>query len=235
MYDTNILIVGNVLATPEWRRVASTGALMASFRIASTARRWNRETDRWEDGRNARFRVVAWRRLAEGIASSIVVGDPVMVYGRIYTRDWKDDNGDHRTLTEIEAFSIGHDLSRGRAKFFRTRPLTDGNMVEDAQAATMIGGEPSVPLTDDEAPIGYGDGLPEPLVEEQEPSFLEVVATAETSDETPETPEPDEKPEAEEGGEEDAEDAELSLEVERLVADQPARRGRRARKEPVAA
>ena len=76
MFDTNLVIVGNVLAAPEWRRIASSGALVANFRIASNSRRFDRENNCWVDGNNLRVRVTAWRRLAEGVASSITTGDP---------------------------------------------------------------------------------------------------------------------------------------------------------------
>jgi single-strand DNA-binding protein len=210
MFDTNLVVVGNVLTAPEWRRIASSGALVANFRVASTARRFDRESGRWVDGNNLRVRVVAWRRLAEGIASSITVGDPVMVYGRLYTRDWKDENGNNRISFEMEAFSIGHDLARGRARFFRNKSAQGGNLVEDSEAEALVGGEATIAVPAEEAPIGYGDGLPEPIPGEPEPAFAEPTVE---------------------------EDDELTLEVERLVAEQPptARRSRRSKREPVAA
>ena len=177
MFDTNLVIVGNVLAAPEWRRVPSSGSLVAHFRIASTARRYDRESKCWVDGNNLRVRVTAWRRLAEGVASSIGVGDPVIVFGRLYTRDWKDENGVHRVSYEMEASSIGHDLARGRARFYRTRPEPEGGAVDDPVDDTLVGGEGSVPLPADEAPVGYGDGVPGG----EEPTFAEVVAGVDES------------------------------------------------------
>jgi single-strand DNA-binding protein len=172
LFDTSLAIVGNVLTAPEWRRLRESGSLVANFRIASTARRFDREKAQWVDGNCLRVRVTAWRRLAEGVASSIAVGDPVIVYGRLYSRDWKDDQGNNRTSYEMEAFSIGHDLARGRAKFFRTR-LTQTSDIESPEAGAFVRGEHSVPLTADEAPIVYGDGLPDQLSEE-EPTFVDV-------------------------------------------------------------
>ncbi|MBL7260376.1 single-stranded DNA-binding protein [Paractinoplanes lichenicola] len=121
MFDTNLVVVGNVLAAPEWRRFESSGSVVANFRIASTARRFDRESNSWVDGNSLRVRVTAWRKLAEGVISSISVGDPVIVYGRLYTRDWKDDDGNPRITYEMEAYSIGHDLARGQGSFTRNR------------------------------------------------------------------------------------------------------------------
>nr|WP_296064769.1 single-stranded DNA-binding protein [uncultured Actinoplanes sp.] len=215
MFDTNLVVVGNVLVAPEWRRVTSSGSLVANFRVASTARRYDRENKCWVDGNNLRVRVTAWRRLAEGVASSITVGDPVIIYGRLYTRDWKDDKGNNRISYEMEAYSIGHDLARGRAKFFRTKALQEAGEEE-----IFVGGEASVPVTDDEVPVGYGDGLPERLPGEDEPTFLEVVAGLE---DTPSVPDGGDDP---------------SIETEQQVTGSPAanRRGRRSvKREPVAA
>jgi single-strand DNA-binding protein len=215
LFDTNLVVVGNVLVAPEWRRVQSSGSLVANFRVASTARRYDRENKCWVDGNNLRVRVTAWRRLAEGVASSITVGDPVIIYGRLYTKDWKDDKGNNRISYEMEAFAIGHDLARGRAKFFRTKALQEAG-IGDEEEEIFVGGEASIPLTADEVPIGYGDGLPA----EEEPTFLDVVAGLEGM------------PSAPDGGDD------LSTETEQQVtaSSTPNRRARRSTKrEPVAA
>jgi single-strand DNA-binding protein len=88
MYDTTVTVVGNALNTPEYRRVERTNALVANFKVASTARRYDKNNNRWTDGDSLRVRVNCWRRLAEGVVASIKVGDPVVVHGRLYTREW---------------------------------------------------------------------------------------------------------------------------------------------------
>ena len=236
MFETNLVIVGNVLTAPEWRRIPSTGALVANFRVASTARRYDRESDRWIDGNSIRLRIVAWRRLAEGVASSVAVGDPIMVSGRLYTRDWKDENGNPRVSYEMEAYAIGLDLARGRCRFYRNKTGQGVALLEDSVAEAMVAGLPSLPVTAEEAPISFGDGLPdlgEPTFAEPEPVLARYAEPTAEPEPTAELeadpqPEPDPKPD---------EDEELALEVERLVAEQPpvARRTRRTKREPVAA
>ncbi|GAA0530768.1 hypothetical protein GCM10010172_09330 [Paractinoplanes ferrugineus] len=230
MFDTNLVVVGNALTTPEWRRIASSGSLVANFRIASTARRFDRETNRWVDGNNLRVRVTAWRRLAEGIVTSVQVGDPVIVYGRLYTRDWTDDDNKARVSYEMEAFSIGHDLARGRGRFYRNKAVPLAGAVEDAEAEAMIGGELTLTVPAGDAPLGFGEGLP-PSADE-EPTFPETGPTAPLS-----VPPGSEPPVSDSPGSEPPDDDELTLEVERLVAEQPAaaRRSRRSKREPVAA
>ncbi|MFI5496934.1 single-stranded DNA-binding protein [Actinoplanes sp. NPDC051859] len=171
MFDTNIVVIGNVLTAPEWRRTASSNTLVANFRVASTARRVDKETGRWVDGNHLRVRVNCWRRLAEGVASSVTVGDPVIVAGRLYTRDWTDAEGNLRTSYEMEAVSVGHDLSRGRAKFFRTRSAATAT-VDNPEITPTVRGEAAFALSDDDAPTRYGDGLPDA----DEPAFDDVPA-----------------------------------------------------------
>jgi single-strand DNA-binding protein len=140
MFETNIVVVGNVLNAPEWRRTANTGALVATFRIASTARKIDRESGRWIDGDSLRLRVSCWRKLAEGVSASITVGDPVVVMGRLFTRDWTDGEGNPRVSYEMEAAAVGHDLSRGKAKFFRSRP-TATDAATGPEADSVVRGE----------------------------------------------------------------------------------------------
>jgi len=160
MFETNVVIIGNVLTAPEWRKVATSGALVATFRVASTARKMDRASSRWVDGDSLRLRVTCWRRLAENVCASIAVGDPVVVTGRIFTRDWTDNEGGARVSYEMEAAAVGHDLTRGKARFFRTRPTaTDATTGPETDA--LVRGETAEPVPTEEAPIEYGDGLPD--------------------------------------------------------------------------
>lgn len=152
MFDTNVTIVGNVLTAPEWRRTTQSNTLVANFKVASTARRLDRDSGRWVDGNSLRVRVNCWRKLAEGVAASVMVGDPIVVVGRLYTRDWIDDTGNHRTLYELEAIAVGHDLSRGRSRFLRNRPTLTTSSVADADAENRVHGETTEPVPDAEAP-----------------------------------------------------------------------------------
>lgn len=143
MFDTMLTVCGNVLAQPEWRRTTTTNQLAASFRVASTSRRWDKVNSEWIDGQSLRVRVTCWRRLAEGVVASVKVGDPVIVHGRLYTRDWIDESGVRRVLYELDALAVGHDLSRGTAEFQRTRSALSTSVIEDDEEARRIGDEDS--------------------------------------------------------------------------------------------
>lgn len=77
----------------------------------------------------------------------------------------------------MEAEAIGHDLARGRARFFRQKALPGAAAIEEAEAE--LGAEPSITLTPEEAPIGYGEGLPDNPAFLEPPVFAEPPAFAE--------------------------------------------------------
>lgn len=223
MYDTPIMIVGNVLTAPEWRRTKNQ-TLVANFRVASTSRRYDRDTGRWMDGDSLRVRVSCWRRLAENVSASVAVGDPIIVTGRLYTRDWVDGDNNPRVTFEMEASAVGHDLARGRTKLFRTKPASVTS-AEGPDTDGVVRGETAEPVPDQ---VSYGDGIPDG---EQEPVFLE------------EKPEPDADPVATmlAGGGFEPFDKEMTpaepaieIEVEKVEEEEPGqRRTRRPRKQPV--
>jgi single-strand DNA-binding protein len=159
VFDTNIVIVGNVLTAPEWRRTTNTNSLVANFKVASTARKLDKDTGRWVDGNSLRVRVNCWRKLAEGVTASVVVGDPVVVAGRLYTRDWTDADGNQRTTYELEAVAVGHDLSRGQAQFMRNRPALSTTAAADLDSDGYVRGEPTVAAGRDGAPAGPSGSL----------------------------------------------------------------------------
>jgi single-strand DNA-binding protein len=140
MFDTHVTVVGTALNTPE-KRMTKNDALVSTFRVASRARRFDKEKEEWVDGSSFRVRVNCWRRLGEFVQSSIVVGDPVVVYGRIVTREWKTEQGETRLAYEVDAESVGHDLARGQSTFQRWRPEPFGTVVEDADADARVNGE----------------------------------------------------------------------------------------------
>lgn len=177
MFETNITIIGNLLTAPEWRRTTNSGRLVASFKVAAGTRRLERSTGQWVDGNGLRVRVTCWRDLAGGVASSLMVGDPVIVYGQIFTRDWVDNEGTKRTLYEMEALAVGHNLARGRSRFARNKPVSNSEVEPDPAEPVRLGGEPTEPAPEqpiglaaddplstlDDAGFGYGFGYDDPV------------------------------------------------------------------------
>jgi single-strand DNA-binding protein len=142
MFDTTVCLVGNVMTSPEWRRTSATNTYVATFRFASTSRRFDKATNRWVDGDSLRVKVACWRTIGENVVESVQVGDPLVVFGRLYSRDWMDSEQHRRTSYELDAIAIGHDLGRGVSKFARRRVAVVGT-VEDAESDAVIAGESS--------------------------------------------------------------------------------------------
>jgi single-strand DNA-binding protein len=246
MFDTNVTIVGNVLHGPEWRKTTNTGALVTTFKIASTARRYDRQAGQWMDGNSLRVRVNCWRALAANVKESVAIGDPLVVTGRLFTRDWIDENGMKRLQYEVEATSVGHDLSRGKAVFQRRKVSTATSMTEDTEAQQRIGGEVTESVPDDEAPTQFDDTPFEVALDQmayQSPDafdpLLDSGSPAETVEPVGAVAEPDElSPVGEDGDEPEPVDAGDQLagpdrvEVEQPGEPGPRRRGLRRNKVP---
>lgn len=143
MFEPMITVIGNVLTEPEWRRTAVTGTYVVSFRFASTSRRLDKATGRWVDGDGFRVKVACWRRLGENVFDSVQVGDPLVIHGRLYSRDWTDAHDRKHTSYELDASSIGHDLARGVSRFARRKAVAAAESVDDPVNVASLGGEPT--------------------------------------------------------------------------------------------
>ena len=123
MQEPVITVSGNVGGMPRTRVVAS-GAVVTDFRIANTPRKVDKASGAWADGLTIWFGVSCWRNLAENVAASVKTGDRVTVTGRLRAHTWKTELGEERSSLEIDAQTIGFDLSRGKAVQERSVPLS---------------------------------------------------------------------------------------------------------------
>ncbi len=117
MNDTWVTVVGNA-ATAAALKTTPTGVPVVRFRLAATSRRFDREGGQWVDGETSFYSVRAWRSLARNVASSLAIGDPLIVQGRLRVRDEQRD-GQRWVTAEIDAVSAGHDLGWGTSAFRR--------------------------------------------------------------------------------------------------------------------
>ena len=116
--DTPITIVGNLVADPELRFIPS-GAAVANFRIASTPRTFNRETNQWEDGEALFLTCNCWRQMAENVAESLTKGMRVVVTGKLRQRSYQTKEGENRTVFEVEVDEVGPSLKYASASVTR--------------------------------------------------------------------------------------------------------------------
>ena len=117
--DTPITLVGNIVADPELRFTPS-GAAVANFRVASTPRRFNSQTNQWEDGEGLFLTCNVWRQAAENVAESLQKGMRVIVNGRLRQRSYETREGEKRTVYEVEVDEVGPSLKYATAKVTRT-------------------------------------------------------------------------------------------------------------------
>lgn len=113
-----ITLTGNVASVPR-HLVTSEGLAITSFRLGSTQRRFDRAKGAWVNGDTNWYTVSAFRQLALHTSASVAIGDPVIVTGRLKLRKW--DNSEKSGISvDVEADSIGHDLTWGQATFTRS-------------------------------------------------------------------------------------------------------------------
>ncbi|MGW3351718.1 single-stranded DNA-binding protein [Nonomuraea rubra] len=113
--ETTITIIGNLTGDPELR-FTQTGAGVAGFTIASSARTYNKSIEKWEDGEVLFMRCSAWRDLGEHVAESLTRGTRVIATGRLRQRTYETSDGDRRTVTEMTVDEIGPSLRFATAK-----------------------------------------------------------------------------------------------------------------------
>lgn len=123
--DTNITVVGNIVADPELRFTPA-GAAVANFRVASTPRRYNSQTNQWEDGEAMFLTCNVWRQAAENVAETLTKGMRIIVTGRLKARSYQTREGENRTVFEIDVDEVGPSLRYATAQVARN-PREGGN------------------------------------------------------------------------------------------------------------
>ncbi|MFD9126434.1 single-stranded DNA-binding protein [Kitasatospora sp. NPDC059571] len=116
--ETVITLVGNLVDDPELRFTPS-GAAVAKFRIASTPRTFDRQTNEWKDGESLFLTCNVWRQPAENVAESLQRGMRVIVQGRLRQRSYETKEGEKRTVFEVEVDEVGPSLRSATAKVTR--------------------------------------------------------------------------------------------------------------------
>ena len=117
--ETVITVVGNLVDDPELRFTPS-GAAVANFRIASTPRTFDKNSNEWKDGDALFLSCSVWRQAAENVAESLQRGMRVVVQGRLKARTYETREGEKRTVFEIEVEEVGPSLKYATAKVSRT-------------------------------------------------------------------------------------------------------------------
>jgi len=202
--EAHISFTGYVAKQPEARIVTLGGVAVPRLRmrVGWTERRFDRAVGEWVDGTTSYVTVNCWRKLAKNAGVCIRKGDPVLVKGKLSVRTYTGKDGVPRNTVEVEASSVGHDLTLGVSGFQRVRPQTGMSATEfaasqtgaaDAGASERNGANGQAGFAAEGA-IAAGLGSPGAPEEPDEPYFDDAVIddVADEADESDEPGEPTE-------------------------------------------
>jgi len=134
-----VMLIGNVGKDPEPRHLEN-GTMFVTIAVATTERYKDRngevkEQTEWHN-------VVCWRNIAEIVEKYVRKGTQIYVEGKLRSRNWEDQNGQKRYITEVVADTL-------RLLGRRPEPSTSG--------------APSVIITPKPAPVDPMEGIGAPL------------------------------------------------------------------------
>lgn len=118
MNEIQVTVRGNVATEPRQVRFDD-GNVLTSFRVASNARYFDRERQEWIVRGTTYLTVICRKSLAVNVAGCVRKGQPIVAAGRLRDRAWTTTEGERRTSVEIDADTLGHDLSYGTTDFVR--------------------------------------------------------------------------------------------------------------------
>lgn len=116
--DIPVTMAGNLVADPELRYTPG-GAAVASFRVASTPRKYDSQAGGWVDGDPVFMACSAWNQLGENAAQSLEKGMRVIVSGRLRQRSYETQGGEKRTVMGLEVDEVGPSLKYASAQVTR--------------------------------------------------------------------------------------------------------------------
>lgn len=117
--DTQITLVGNLVDDVDLRFTAQ-GTPVANFRVASTPRTFDRQAGEWRDGEAMFLTCTVWRQYAENVAETLTKGMRVIVQGRLKQRSFETQQGEKRTVFEVDVEEVGPALRYATARVERT-------------------------------------------------------------------------------------------------------------------
>lgn len=129
--DSNFSVAGYVATVPVAGTTRS-GLPTLEMRVAWTPRKREQGTGNWADEPACFATVKCYRKLAENALMSVHKGEPVLVTGSLRIREYDAKDGSRRTNVDVNATSIGHDLTRGVASFRRLPKAAELPAVDNA-------------------------------------------------------------------------------------------------------
>jgi len=120
--ENSVTLIGNLVDDPELRFTPS-GVALAKIRMAVN-RRWRGQDGEWQESTSF-FGGTVWREQAEQVAESLQKGMRIIVSGRLEQRSWETEQGDKRSVVEIQIDEVGPSLRWATATVNRTQRSDD--------------------------------------------------------------------------------------------------------------
>lgn len=114
MNNIPITVTGNATTEPQLRFTPS-GAPVCNFRIASNERKFNKQTNSWEDGDSVYLGVSVWREQAQNVADTVTKGMRLIVTGTLYQKQYEKSDGTRGSSYEISNAEVAPSLLRATA------------------------------------------------------------------------------------------------------------------------
>jgi single-strand DNA-binding protein len=116
-----VFLIGNLTKPPELRYTPS-GTAVADLRLAVNR---NYTTQGGEKREEVCFlTIVVWGKQAESCGEYLDKGSPILVEGRLQTREWEAKDGGKRTVIEVVAERVQF-MGRARATAPATVPASE--------------------------------------------------------------------------------------------------------------
>jgi single-strand DNA-binding protein len=116
-----VFLIGNLTKPPELRYTPS-GTAVADLRLAVNRNYTTQGGEKREE--TCFLTVVVWGKQAESCGEYLDKGSPILVEGRLQTREWEAKDGGKRTVIEVVAERVQF-MGRGRVATPATVPAVE--------------------------------------------------------------------------------------------------------------
>ena len=126
-----VFLIGNLVRPPELRYTPS-GTAVADLRLAVNRNYTTQGGEKREE--TCFLTVVVWGKQAEACGEYLDKGSPILVEGRLQTREWEAKDGQKRSVMEVVADRVQF-MGRGKAPAGAAVPAAEP-FTEETPAAT---------------------------------------------------------------------------------------------------
>lgn len=134
-----VILIGNVGTDPNVRYLDS-GVCVAQIRLATTERGYTLQNGTQVPERTEWHNVIFWRKLAEIVETHVHKGDKIFVDGKIQSRNYTDQQGQTRHVTEIMADNM--EILVRKSDSVRRQESTQADVENTAETINEINSAP---------------------------------------------------------------------------------------------